>query len=789
MLKSKFAKKAQTFQAQKLFTDRIEPRAAFAQSIYEIDKRPQELLIYYGKGGIGKTTLLKSLLAESPDTYRLRTDYTFHNIFVSLDAYEYANPVNILTSIRSGITGDCGLFDYALMQYCSKAKMTIEEIKDKNDFLSSPIMDILDEAINIGTASACMPSAILKKCVTFIKDLRFKDIYKEEIAEMDGLNEFDLFERLPYYLGICISYAAEKGHLHTLFLDSYESLLARTIRVTPSVGNEDWLKELFLSSEVIRIVIASRDRIRWDKEDADWAEYLNQHRLANLSDEDSRWFLEQVPITDSKLIENIVKHACGVPLYLDMCVDMYENAINDGNIFDGETLQSGDKIIERYIRHLIPKDKYAIRVLSVLRSFNLEYALQLLQLQNLLYTKEELLELFEKSIVIPLEDAKNRWKIDESVRLHLLENASDERKTEILEHVLDCCISHDKSNSFVYLASVLELTIQNPSYVEIYIEKLLQTIEHAAHAGYWNELHSILSPCLNGESKKLRAAAVMTEIIWLRRTGRLSDADILIRTYPVSKEDMGIWFYLYRFLRIQIRHLLGHYEECMIAYKTLLDEMHLIRSVIPIHIYNLVCMKYADLLFLNGKFSESLKIVDELLERPDTPLEDQIELLRIKGHIYRFQHQYRAGELIYRSALKLIFSHGLKAYEGKLYTNMTEVLCTEDPTEALQWFEKASVLNDSVGNDIELGKAQAAASAAYTTLGDYANGEWKGKQALQSAEKTGYKSGRAFALTVLYYVYKKSGKTELAEDTREALERQIEEIGVYRYLLDGVREG
>lgn len=87
-----------------------------------------------------------------------------------------------------------------------------------------------------------------------------------------------------------------------MYLDSYESLLARTEYGTYSVNNEEWLWELFLSSEAIRIIIASRDRLRWDYEDPEWTDYMQQHLLENLSEEDSRWFLEQVPINDEAVM-------------------------------------------------------------------------------------------------------------------------------------------------------------------------------------------------------------------------------------------------------------------------------------------------------------------------------------------------------------------------------------------------------------------------------------------------------------------------------------------------------
>lgn len=782
MLKSKFAKKKEIFQARKIFTDRLEPSAAFSKSIREIEEKPQEIIVYYGKGGIGKSTLLKKLQKNAEESYAEQKGKRFYSIFISLDAYEYANPVNILMSIRNGVHGDCSLFDYALLQYFAKTKMTVEELMSKGNIFSSPVMEIINDIVNLGTAQMCIPTAALKKCVSLIKDIRFKERYKEEIQELAELNEFDLFERLPYYLGICLSYAEEKGNYHVIFMDSYESVLARTLGGTPSVDKEEWLKEFFLSSSVIRIVIASRERIRWEKEDEEWSFYLNQHLLKNLSEQDSRWFLQQVPIEDETAVNVIVEHSGGVPLYLDMCVDIYEADYNAGRPFDMEPLQKGERIIDRYIRHLSKKDQYAVKVLSMPRSFGEKFARELLKKQNLIYSSEELLELFEKSIILSIEEQKGRWKVDESVRRHLYEKMEWSRKKEIFDDLLWCIGKEKKGKSFPYFAASIEMFVKEPEYLKGIEPEILREIDFYANAGFWNELHTCFQQYVENENELLHTFAVMEELIWLRRTGQLKTAELFAEQYPLRRENLGVWFYMYEYMKIQIRHLRGHYDESIQGYEKLVDEMTLIRTMIPGHIYQLVCMKYADVLFLKGNFQESLAIVENLLVDSETAIVDQIELLRIKGHIFRFQKQYRQAELIYRSILKKIQEEGLCAYEGKLYTNMTEVLCVTDPDEALVWYQKSMEENSRMGQDIEIGKTQAAASAALTTKGDYSEGELLAKQAVLTAEKTGYKAGRAFALAALRYAYKMAGEKKKEENAAKQLQEQLQEIGVYLYI-------
>ncbi len=789
MLKSKYARTRNEFKASKIFTDRTEPREVFRRSIREYLSRPQQIVTYYGKGGIGKTALLKTLYANEAQTvYENIREASFHSVFISLDAYDFANPVNILMAVRNGIVGDCGLFDYAMLQYCAKAKLNVEEIMQKNSMLSSPIVGVLNELISLGTASACIPASTIMKCVDLIKDKKLKMQFRDEIKEIETLNEFDIFERLPYYLGLCISNAAKKNHYHVLFLDSYESLLARTEFGTFSVDREEWLKELFLSSEYIRIFIASRDRLRWDNDDPEWNDYLQQHLLANLSDDDSRWFLHQVPISDENVVEVITKNSNGVPLYLDMCVSLFEDDMNSGRPFEMTSSQNGEKIIARYIRYLNSKDKNALKILAAPEVFDISFALLLLGKQQIMYGDEEFQELLSKSIFLSIDADRGLWKVDESVRLHQRDTIGIQKIQSVLGSMLECVLENPKGEYYTHLALVLETVCDKPILLEKLLEPCVEAVEIYADMGFWDEIHGQLSPGINSRNERLKALSTVGEVLYMRRVGKLHEALELIESNSFDESVLGVWHYMYDYHRIQLRHLLGHYDESLQSYAALRNEMELIRPMIPDHIFRAPCMKYADLLFLKGHFSESMEQVQSLLAEKNIEISDEIELLRIKGHIFRFQEQYAESELIYRSALNLAEKHRLTAFIGKLYTNMTEVLCVRDPATALEWFKKADSLHRPAENRIELGKALAAASAAYSMIGEFQKGINYGLEAVDAAERTGYLSGKAFGLAALCYAYIQANDETLYQKSLAELRDIIEHIGVYQYVLQRVEK-
>ena len=138
--------------------------------------------------------------------------------------------------------------------------------------------------------------------------------------------------------------------------------------------------------------------------------------------------------------------------------------------------------------------------------------------------------------------------------------------------------------------------------------------------------------------------------------------------------------------------------------------------------------------------------------------------------------------------MELAQEHNMRAYIGKLYTNLAEALCVFAPKDALEWYQKADEENCSVNNDIELGKAYVAASAAHTSLGNYDEAVLLAKKAIETAEKTGYLSGQAFGYVVLYYTYKKQNDITSAKNAEAKLENIISKTGVYKYLLERIKE-
>lgn len=786
---SKFAKKQNKFTANRIFTDRVDPTRVFSQSVASIPSKAQEIIVYYGKGGIGKTSLLNQLRNKSDEVYSAVSNYTFHNVFLSFDSREFSGDIGGLMYLRNKLHGDGGLFDFAVVNFWAKAKFTVEEIKNKNSSLPVSLMRILEEVVSLGNGAMAIPAFIVNEARNLVKDAELKAEFEDEMDEIASLSVSEILERLPYYLGLCFSAAANRGHLHIFFFDSYES-------VNSANHGYDWLPEFLASCEILRACIASRDKLRWGLENPEWDEVLNQHLLNNLSDEDSRWFLEQVPIQDADIVEKIVFHSKGVPLFLDMSVDLYQDDMNNNRTPEFSKIRHGEKLIDRYMNYMDSDSAYAVKILSVPKFFHSEFARYLLEQKRIHFNEEQMHRLFEKSIFVPIESDKDTWKIDESVRSHLSEQLSNEMVADVLSIMLSYIKREANGKAFAYFASVLSTISQNPSCLIGLNEAIVEQIDFYGNSGFWLEEKRITEGFVDSENANLQAIAVMSEIVYLRRTSSLKDEEDFINAHPLCEESLGHYYFMYAYYKIQCRHLQGFYDEALSEYKNLLDKMNLIRNTIPVHIYNTVCMKYADLLFLKGEFNESMRITEDLLEKTNLPLIDQIELMRIKGHIFRFQGHFSEALLIYTTALKLVQQQKLDAYIGKMLTNMTEANAFIAPSEALVYFEQAKQVNEKNGNLIELSKAYSAASVAYACMAtsDNANVEQcvysaltHANQAISLAKQSGYRSGEAFALVGIALAHKHAQNYQEYEIAVRKLGELVEELNVYKYLVNLVK--
>ena len=375
--------------------------------------------------------------------------------------------------------------------------------------------------------------------------------------------------------------------------------------------------------------------------------------------------------------------------------------------------------------------------------------------------------------------------MDESIRVHIWSCLPKEDKQELIGTVINITAEDQRGFSFVYFANMLEHILATPSLIAGNLETILQEVEFYANGGFWNELHGLLAGRVDHSDRRIQAISVIGEAICLRRFGHLEAAAGLLDTHSLDSQLLGRFRYYYAFLKAYISHLQGHYNEALDTYTALLDEMTLIKSTLPFHIYLQAALKQADLLYLKGRFDEANQRVDRILEAKLSPT-DQVEALRIKGHICRFKQQFAKARLLYDAAYAMIRDSSLLAEQGKLYTNLIEANCFDQPQEALRYLEKTIDYNHD--NDIELVKCYAAAAIAFGLQGDLKQADDYLRLSFEKVQLSGYQAGQVFAVAAKAMIAHVRHDPVVFSESLAELDELTQRLDVYQFVPDMIRE-
>lgn len=287
-----------------------------------IEKCPDNYsLLYYGKQGVGKTTLIKKLISEMN---RQISD----PLYVYCDLTVEQESKRVLESIRDTLANNYNfsfpLFDLALYFYERKigktiSSQTIQALANKSNVLSS-ILSIT------GNLSLKDLTNQLKLCVNKVTALprSLFTMHCDWFVRIETLPPNVLYEYIPYLFSIDLeNNLADKTEPLVIFLDSYEKLVEKTSFLEESLNNDNWIhgaNGLIQPVSTILWVIASREPIDFK----DWfTNVSNKFQLKVLSQKQTTDFLKSIRITDSNLIDYFYQLSQGIPLYLNLCVCFY----------------------------------------------------------------------------------------------------------------------------------------------------------------------------------------------------------------------------------------------------------------------------------------------------------------------------------------------------------------------------------------------------------------------------------------------------------------------------------
>ena len=380
-------------QATRVFTDREEPRKAFwkcydqfKENMLKVvpNERKPKVLVYYGVGGIGKSSLLRQLIKEMDEAATAKS--IGQPLHVYFDFNLKQEPRAVLEALRNKLSDDYGFtfprFDEGCYVYAKKIGENRDRPEVKSFIERSETLRFAFEAVEdipiVGSAS--LLARLADRAIAAFRNMKVKN--REELKNIESKSAEELLDELPVLFARDIDMnMGDKDEPLVIFLDTYERLVNEMATIGFPLNNDLWLRGdkdykngLIVNAPRVFWVIAGREELKWQ----DWKDLLEQQRLGDLSETDAKNFLQHAGIEDAELLDGIYKLTNGTPVYLDLCVDTFLSLIGKGKVPRIEDFGNNiDTLIERFVRYMDDLRQEMVSMLSCLGVWSDEMALEI----------------------------------------------------------------------------------------------------------------------------------------------------------------------------------------------------------------------------------------------------------------------------------------------------------------------------------------------------------------------------------------------------------------------------
>jgi len=333
--------------ALRYFTNREGAIQAFERYLNAPAGTDLRVLTFYGVGGIGKTTLVHKLCEDLREANIPHARFDMQTIRDQTQAYREAL-LQMRCDLESQFRISFPRFDLCLAVILAREGGDPPPLVQINPILQDAFRfatalfgapreglgGLIDAAIRrFPQLEAHVRHVFRTEDVIHLRNLALRDdqqLYEELIRRFAE----DLKENLPARAG--------KACRGVLFLDTYEALWSgREVHTAQGRLLDEWVRHLAeycLGSEVL-LVISGRDRLRWDEDNPDWRDWLDQHLLGGLSARDAQAFLSRCgvgppPDEPRTPLQRAIIECCDTepgppischPLYLALCAEIVLN--------------------------------------------------------------------------------------------------------------------------------------------------------------------------------------------------------------------------------------------------------------------------------------------------------------------------------------------------------------------------------------------------------------------------------------------------------------------------------
>ncbi|WP_312102873.1 tetratricopeptide repeat protein [Pygmaiobacter massiliensis] len=711
----------------KRFINREAPRKLFYDLLKSEAPYDKNVIMYYGIGGIGKSSLIKNL-----KVYTEEKNVQFSS--VDFDDPALRSPYKALISLEKKIGTTFPHFDIAVTLCFIKRN---PEFSFHDSGLPNEISQKILKLSQSSDVSLYSPTSGLTSQVydVFGNDFGLSELMKEQLIELEECSATDIEEQLPMFFAVdlCRHMMIKQLDKFVLFFDTYELLWEKGRGEENKLRNDAWIRmmaDMDILNKVI-FVLSGREKLQWELESKTWLDKVQLVQLDVLAPNFAKHYLSLCKIESESIQNSIITASNGHPYYLDLCVDTYYKLQNLNKVITPDYFEGGfQKIQERFFKSLAKNEVEVLRILSVPRFYDFE----IFEIMNSRFHTGYSITDFDNFNAFSFikHEPNSKYIIHALMRDEIKKHI----KHEIRESIDVCMINYYREKLspekitvddirfyFSELLYHLEASESQEQYLARIEAEYISIVKRLQISGETKYLLEQFLDLFNSKYSLLGGTeffAVMTDMIHL--SGKYKEAVGLITEYLSKFQIDEIAHDGYR-LNLYIRRI--HHQMFYVPLQTLHDDLKIVIDLVDQDKY---VAQYCEMLFMlgahiylpMGNFEDASYYLQKINAiATDNGLSGLLcRAMRKQAEVYCANGKYDIAENICNDALHIATDKTLWRYAFYLRCILGEIKrLTGKTDEALVLFNEIMPTAVSLGIKGWIGHVHLALGNCYTDLG------------------------------------------------------------------------
>lgn len=734
------------------FVDRETCIQALKDALSNLGQKNYSVLVYYGIGGIGKTSLRKEF-PRCFEEYNLEypnQELIWASIDLQLDKFREKTTflITLKTDLQKKYKINFPAFEIAHTIYWKKTNP--ESPLRKDNYLLFDGDDAFDDFFGVVDEIpyfSLVPTVgrLLNNFPDYLRKW-WKKRGQEELSKLSEKEPLEIKEMLPYFWAQDLNnFLKDTSKSAVLFIDTYEALWENNRGQGNFNSKDKWIRDLVAELPRVLWVICGREALRWEETDTEWKEYLEQHYIENLPEKNAIDLLNLCGIENENIQKIILDGSKGVPYYLDLAIDTYYKIKEYRQPMPHDFARTLPDIFDRFFKYLDKQETETLKVLSVPRFWDYNLFAALVKKFNTGYPLTAFSDLGSFSFTSYNTDGK--WYMHQLMK----ESIQESQDSELRERV----------NRFIfeyYSEKIRDINLKN-----ITEEHKSSLVEGFYHAKVVLEMSELLKWLITN-SEPFEEAALWSVLFPLyEETLQIQEIKL-----PSEHSDMSILLYK----MAELSNKMGKYDEALPFYQRSLESHKNTMKPDNPHVADILNgMAWVN--FKSGEYEKALSLYQEALEIREKVLglehPDVAKNLDNKAVLLKHMGKYDEALSLYGQALKIrenLFGHEHRSVAVNLNNIAILYKSMGKYEDALLLYQQSLEIKGKIlgENHPSFSKTLSNMAVLYKRIGKYEDAVSLCQQALEIKEKAlgHYNPSVASTLNDLSGIYECMGLYEEA---------------------------